>query len=555
MKNRPSGHGLKMEPPEGVPLDVRIAETRRKLRLLAQEAKSFGDAAHVQLRKQRTAIEKLTSENANIKLELQHAREALSQQQNTLLGATMRGLNEQCQNVLRDIAEGKKEEQLLLENINIMEGRVRKCRERLGSLGGVYAAEVTTEAVQKQTRILENRLDKALQKYSQATAHNRKLKEEINSLRKERVTFDNLFRKAESDLVAEKRLVLELVKEANQAYTARDEVQKRIAALKTSEAKERKSFENEWAHMQQFLNSLQMRQWSRAQAKRLADLDARRAADCEQEAQAKGEAWNPNEEIMTLCDASKIKSYQAAFAKIQAATGISSVDALIEAFRVAEEHNFSLFSYVNSLSDEVEAHEAAISSLRSALQICTESQKTSDRIKTDASRELRGRSCAVGKSVQALEEANANATEQFKDIMQKTRIMFDQVGAGAKYSEELWAREDVAEATITNYLQAVEEAVDELVSRIFQQEAQCNSAAESAAAKLPSKKVEKTSKNASQIKLPSAVNRTSSFDTVDDEEAEARPLSREELLKRLQSGKAKRDEREKSRAKKPAAKA
>ncbi|KAL8433728.1 hypothetical protein ACSSS7_003706 [Eimeria intestinalis] len=545
-----------MEPPEGVPLDVLIAETRRKLRLIAQEAKSFGDAAQVQLRKQRTAIEKLTNENANIKLELQHAREALSQQQNTLLGATMQGLNEQCQNVLRDIADGKKEEQLLLENINVMEGRVRKCRERLGTLGGVYAAEATTEAVQKQTRILENRLDKALQKYSQATAHNRKLKEEINSLRKERVTFDNLYKKAESDLVAEKKQVLELVKEANQAYTARDEAQKRIAALKNSEAKERKNFENEWAHMQQFLDSLQMRQWSKAQAKRLADLDSRRVADCEQEAEAKGEGWgNPNEEITTLCDASRIKSYQAAFAKIQAATGISSVDALIEAFRVAEEHNFSLFCYVNSLSDEVEAHEAAVSSLRSALQICTEAQKTSNRSKTDESRELEGQSYAVERSVQDLESANASATEQLRDIMQKTRIMFDQVVAGAKYSEELWAREDVTEVTITNYLQAVEEAVDELIARIDQQEEQwANSAAENTAAKALPKKGERQIKNANQIKLPSAFNRTSSFDIMEDEEAEARPLSREELLKRLQRSRAKRDEREKAKPKRAAVK-
>lgn len=545
-----------MEPPEGLPLGVLITEMQRRLRLVAQEAKSFGDAAQVQLRKQRTAIEKLNAENASIKLELQQAKEALSQQQNTLLGAQMQSLNEQCQNLLRDISEAKKEEHLLRENISIMEGRVRKCREKMGSLGGVYAAEVTTEAIQKQTRILENRLDKALQKYSQATAHNKKLKEEINSLRKERVTFDNLYRKAEYDLTAEKKIVLDLIKEANQAYTSREEAQKQIDALKTHEAKERKSFEAEWAHMQQFLESLQMRQWTSSRAKRLADNEARRAADCEQEAQAKGESWNPNEELTGLADASKIKSYQAAFAKIQAATGISSIDELIEAFRVAEEHNFSLFSYVNSLSDEVEAHEAAIHSLRATLQDCTDTQKAATRRKTDESKELEGQSYTIESRIKALETTNASAADQLRDIMQKTKIMFDQVGAGAKYSDELWAKEEVAEVTITNYLQAVEEAVDELVDRILEAQAEgCDTTAENPIQKKASKKTEKANngKSSAQIKLPSAVNRTTSFDTLDDEEAEARPLSREELTKKLQRSKAKRDERERAKQKKTAA--
>ncbi|KAL8437761.1 hypothetical protein Efla_006653 [Eimeria flavescens] len=542
-----------MEPPEGPPLDEQITEAKRKLRLITQAAKTFGDAAQVQLRKQRSAIEKLNVENASLKRELQQAKEALSQQQNTLLSAVMQGLNEQCKNLLREIAEEKKEEQFLQGNINVVEGRVRNCRQRLGSLGGVYAAEVTSEAIQRQTRTLENRLDKALQKYSQATAHNRKLKEEINGLRKERVTFDNLCRKAESDLIAEKKVVLDLVREANQAYTSREEAQKQIAALKASEAKERKSFETEWAHMQQFLESLQMRQWTRAEAQRLADQQGRRAADCEQEAEAKGgDSWSSTEELPSLCDSSTLSSYQAAFAKIQAATGICTVDELISALRVAEEHNFSLFTYVNSLSDEVEAHEAAISSLRSALQMLADSQKALTRKKTDESRAFESQSFALESRMKAIETANADAAEQLITIMQQTKIMFEQVGAKAKHAEALWVREGVDEATITQHLQAVEEAVEELVDRLSRQKAAepAGAATESGMQKQAAKRIDRSRKNTHQIKLPSAVNRTSSFEVLDDEEAEARPLSREELLNKLQRSKAKRDERERAKVNK-----
>ncbi|OEH75947.1 outer dynein arm protein 1 [Cyclospora cayetanensis] len=550
-----------MEPPEGLPLAEQITEVKRKLRLVSQEAKAFGDSAQIQIRKQRSAIEKLKAENAAIKDELQLTREALSQQQNTLLGTRMQSLNEQCQDLLHEIAEEKKEEHHLAENIQIMEGRVKKCREVIGSFGGVYAAEVTSEAIEKQTHILENRLDKALQKHSQAVAHNRKLKDEINCLRRERVTFSHLYKKAENDLIAHKKAVLDLIKEANQAYTEREEAQKSIATLKADAAKERKSFETEWAHLQQFLEGLQMRQWNTQQAKRVADLKARREADCEHEAQRKEGCWGSNEDITSLCDTTKVRSYQAAFAKIQAATGISSVEQLIEALRVAEEHNFSLFCYVNSLSDEVEAHEAAIHDLRTSLKSCTDLQQAESRKKTEEVREWEGQWHAIQEKVKSMEAQNKSATEQLKDIMQKTRVMFEIVGAGKRHKEELWATEEVAEVTITNYLQAVEEAVEDMLERLL-----CPAQSTEIAVAAASQKQQKIStrgqpktnaghaKQTQQIKVPSAINRTSSLDTSEEEDGETRPLSREELKRKLQISKARKSEREKNKQKKQTSK-
>jgi hypothetical protein len=49
--------------------------------------------------------------------------------------------------------------------------------------------------MQKQIKILENRLDKANQKFNETISVNRDLKHVIDSLRKERVIFDNLYKK------------------------------------------------------------------------------------------------------------------------------------------------------------------------------------------------------------------------------------------------------------------------------------------------------------------------------------------------------------------------
>ena len=64
-------------------------------------------------------------------------------------------------------------------------------------MGGTNAAAENQRNVEKQVRILENRLDQALVKFNKSLANNRKLREEIDNLRGERVAFDSVYKKLE----------------------------------------------------------------------------------------------------------------------------------------------------------------------------------------------------------------------------------------------------------------------------------------------------------------------------------------------------------------------
>ena len=58
------------------------------------------------------------------------------------------------------------------------------------AIGGVNAGVETQNSLVKQIKILENRLDKANQKFNEAISINRNLRQQIDSLRRERVIFD-----------------------------------------------------------------------------------------------------------------------------------------------------------------------------------------------------------------------------------------------------------------------------------------------------------------------------------------------------------------------------
>ena len=87
-------------------------------------------------------------------------------------------------------------------------------------LGGVNAAQ-NYAATDKQITVLENRLEKALVKFNKALAVNKRLRQLIDNLRRERLVFDNMYHKFEKDLLEEKKKMADIIETSNAAYEAR----------------------------------------------------------------------------------------------------------------------------------------------------------------------------------------------------------------------------------------------------------------------------------------------------------------------------------------------
>ena len=67
-------------------------------------------------------------------------------------------------------------------------------------LGGINAAQVNNQLIQKQIKVLDNRLDKYLTKFNETVAHNRVLRLKVDEYRRERIVFDGIYKKIERDL-------------------------------------------------------------------------------------------------------------------------------------------------------------------------------------------------------------------------------------------------------------------------------------------------------------------------------------------------------------------
>merc|ERR1719337_761524 len=150
--------------------------------------------------------------------------------------------------------------------------RIFEVREDMAQHGGVKAALENAKAVQKQIRILENRLDKALQKFNEAIEANRTLREQIDTARRERVVFDDIYKKLENELHSKKKEMANIIEQANAAYEARDSAQAQMAALKQQADKEHIEFEKEWRELGRLVeNDKKMKEFMRQKERNRAD--------------------------------------------------------------------------------------------------------------------------------------------------------------------------------------------------------------------------------------------------------------------------------------------
>jgi len=335
--------------------------------------RAYAEESQSVLRKQQTSIDKLKKDNEAIKndiaLLLRGSNKQLSQAQQEFIQQLTDQIDKYAQQI--DFERG---------NIQTMEEQIQLVRQKTlqqrRAMGGVNASKENHYMILKQIHILENRLDKSLIKFNEAISHNKGLREQIDDLRRERVVFENIYRKMERDLQERKKHMAEIIELSNQAYEQRDTFQMEVAAIEQANRKENEEYEDQMLTLGGILeNELQLpsvggtsktRLPSRFGASGLSPKGLARGSSSglfsstDDLSKTGGDMAPPSE----IDFHERAQNFEEAFNKIKSATGITDVDELVRTFIKNEEHNFSLFNYVNEQNNEIEKYEEQIQQLK-----------------------------------------------------------------------------------------------------------------------------------------------------------------------------------------------
>lgn len=241
----------------------------------------------------------------------------------------------------------------------------------------------------------------------------------------------------------------------------------------------------------------------------------------------------------------KVASYEEAFAKIQAATGISDIDVLVKQFIENEDHNFKMFNYLNELTMEIEKSEETIVELKAEQDKYRGQDKGAASQRKRLIKELQDRASEADGNALRYEDILKHLSNQVTQIARTIEGLCSKIGCNTKLLVEMGAEAGCNESNIMMYLGVVEQRANELLSTYLSLQHHGhtgvgvgdNSGHWSPAGVLVGPN---TPQGMSTVSI--AVPTTSEdYESEDSEEEEEHPLSRDELQAKTMRGLAKRE--------------
>ena len=175
---------------------------QRKYRSMELHRRDIAEDNSNTLRMQRQQIEKLKKDHERVKEELALETRQAKLNNNISAAQSIAKLQDQGDIYQRKIEQREAEDTRAEGSHRRMEDSILRERKESGGINA--AARQQHQPPPSRSRILENRLDKALVKFNEALAHNKQLRETIDNLRRERVVFDGIYRKLERELADKK---------------------------------------------------------------------------------------------------------------------------------------------------------------------------------------------------------------------------------------------------------------------------------------------------------------------------------------------------------------
>mmetsp|Transcript_84477 Transcript_84477/g.196398 ORF Transcript_84477/g.196398 Transcript_84477/m.196398 type:complete len:550 (+) Transcript_84477:82-1731(+) len=512
------------------PIEQEIQELQKRFRVLENDKRACSEGSQGTIRKQRAIIEKLTRENRKMKAELNETRAMTgTAAENKMNLETVEKMNDQQVKLqARHKAETDSATELQ-DKIDSTNRQIFSLREDMGKVGGVNASQDNVKAVQKQIRILENRLDHAMHKFNDAITANRSLREQIDTLRRERVVFDDISKKLQDELLQKKKEMANIIDQANSAYEARDSAQAQMASLKQQADKEHAEFEKEWKELAKLIkNDTQMKEFMKAKLKGKAEKAAEATMPKPEEdrkmKQLTRSAWDSQKSLVTItANQEKVASYEEAFARIQAATGICDIDELVQNFLNAEDTNFSLFKYNNELSADIEKLEQQIAAYQEEYVLLSgSSSRKEDTEKAKILETLEEKWNDIDRKAISYEVKHHESQQTLSHVRTCIESIFRRIGCTP---EDLpsGCGNSISEANMMQYLAVIERRTNELLrlyDAMHQDEDEYDTAKPTRSG---------YSSATLQInRLPSTVEDYSD-DEDDDDDDDQRPFTKEEL--------------------------
>ena len=405
-----------------------IQDTQMLIRNHMQQHKKISKQLNGQIKKDKKTIELLKEKIAKLILE----KKKLEDKQNIKGGGDFdQSDSPQIQDLKIQIKKEMDETKSFDDKILDIQNEFLVIKNEMG---GLNATQALKERYEKHIKILENRLDKANQKFNEAIEYDKNLRNEIDKLRKERFFFENIYKKLEKELENLRKDISKNLEEAYDNYEQRDLNQEAFENLKAQMIKKETEYTN---ILSGIANEMNIRN-TRKKAQEKKELKSFQLIEDNSMINKKYSRKLKTEQIaqqqQSLDD--KYQNLKFKFEKMMEFTNQKNIEDLCETFRKNVKENFDLFLSINLISNEAKKVDSEIKEMEEEIKkykMYNNNEK--EKINKDFVEELNNKTKNLIQKHKEYEEQSKQNIALLKDIKKYTEILFNSLDCENEMSE------------------------------------------------------------------------------------------------------------------------
>uniref|UniRef100_A0A674BH23 Outer dynein arm docking complex subunit 1 n=1 Tax=Salmo trutta TaxID=8032 RepID=A0A674BH23_SALTR len=325
--------------------ETEMGKLQRQFRIMGGDRLAYSIQSQDHIRRQRQEIEKLEKEQEELQRSLCVSESLSRRQRDSEDAQTLRSMLEQRDEVGDEVERERQSQAELEQEISSMERKLTELRR--GEVTATLSQKSQSRQTQKASRTLENKLDRALIRFNEQLTKNSHLREDLETLRVERVRFQQLHRRLDKELQEIRKDIGDMVSLSTAAYDVRVEAQSKMIMMREKAVKDLSQYSAEMKELERVI----------AHERRLKEFMTTKCSERsgQDEGQELGRRHELKEQRRMDSGEESVDTLEEVFHRIQNITGEEDLDMLVTRFIQVEDQNFALFNYVNEQNNEAEA--------------------------------------------------------------------------------------------------------------------------------------------------------------------------------------------------------
>ena len=418
-----------------------IQDTQMLIRNHMQQHKKISKQLHGQIKKDKKTIELFKEKIAKLILE----KKKLEEKQH-LKGDLDQSDTPQIQDLKIQIKNELEEKKSFDDKIADIQNEFLVIKNEMG---GLNATQALKERYEKHIRILENRLDKANQKFNDAIEYDKNLRNEIDKLRKERFFFENIYKKLEKELEKLRKDISKNLEEAYDNYEQRDLNQENFENLKAEMIKKETEYTN---ILSGIANEMNIRN-TRKKAQEKKELKSFQLNDDNSLPSKKYSRKLKTEQFQqqqqNLYD--RYQNLKFKFEKMMEFTNKTDIEDLCNTFKKNVQENFDLFLSITMISNEAKKVDSEIKEMEEEINMYKKYKNSElEKEHEELIKDLQAKTKNLIEKQKEYEDETKNYLEKFKEIKEHVEILFNTLNCNEdkEETEKVIAVEGISENNI-----------------------------------------------------------------------------------------------------------